>query len=495
MDKKTAIYTVFLSRGYQRGAGRPAEPESFVSNQELLQRLKSECSGVKFIARDVTRDGTKPVSLVKELEELKAELDGVVLIGFGAGDRARDYRLALSGLPTIVVYNLFEFMNVPYKLFATGQEEESVLVGPQYEGGKVLTAELDRQSLSDPSVSSVAFKDLIYKIKLIQAIRKLKESRILVVSPHRVLATVDYQDDIRRHLPKGYDQTYTRALKESLGVELVPVLPEEFYQAYERTDEQEAKRIGEKWMAQAKKVEAATSEITKTARSYLAFEALREKYNCNAVSTHMRRLKPTRETKDMFWPGLGLECGFKTRGIQAVCQNYPNVLVAEMLGYFLTGRPSMLGDLIVDPANSVTILTHCGAPINPYGDERIVPYAIKTHAQSPVRDTQKPGSSTGLQVEWPSGEPVTFWKVYVLHSKIGLFTGEVVNARSVYGDRVDDILCRTKLVARVDAPRKIQRLFSPGEYGIHRAATLGDLRQALKDAAVLLGYEVMEEDR
>ncbi len=495
MAEKTVIYTVFLSRGYA-GAGTLPEPEAFMSNQELLEKLKNECNGVKFIAKDVTGGGTNPASVAKELEKCKKDLDGVLLVSFGLGGRARDYRLAFSGLPTIVVYNLFEFMNIPYKLFGTGQEEESILEGGLgYGKGKILTAELDRRSLCDPNVSLAMFEDLVYKIKLIQAIKKLKESRILVVSPYKFLAQVDYQGDIRKHMPKDYNETYTRALKQTLGVELVIVPPEEFYEAYEQTDEKKAEAISEKWIEEARKVEAARSEITKTARAYLAFEALREKYNCNAVSTFMRRLRPTGKIEDMFWPGLGLECGFKKRGIQAVCQNYPNILVAQLLGYFLTGRPSMLGDLIVDPANNTTILTHCGAPVNPYGDDRIVPYFITTHAQSPVRDTRKPGSSTGLQVEWPEGEPVTFWKVYVLHKKIGFYTGRVVNARSIYSDRVDPVLCRTKLVAKVDDAKRIRRLFSPGEYGIHRAAPLGNLRQVIKDIAVLLGYKVMEEDR
>jgi len=256
---------------------------------------------------------------------------------------------------------------------------------------------------------------------------------------------------------------------------------------------QEAERISERWIEQAKSVEAARSEITKTARAYLAFEALRKKYNCNAISTQIRTLN---KAGDRFWPGLALECGFKTRGIQALCQNYPNIAVTELLAYFLTGRPSMLGDLILDPANAVTVLTHCGAPVNPYGDDRIVEYRIKTHAQSPLRNTRKPGSSTGLQVEWPAGEPVTFWKVYVLHKKIGFHTGKVANSHSVYDeDRIDNILCRTKLIARVHDARKIQKYSSPDEYGIHRAATLGDLSQVIKDVAVLLGYSIMDEDR
>ena len=491
--EKAAIYTVFLSRGHA-GPGAAIKPEFFTTNDELLQELKTACPGVNFIARDVTQRETQPASVVKELQERKHELDGVLLVGVGSGGgRSRDYSLAFSGLPTIAVYNLFEFMNFPYKLFATGQDEESVTVGgPDYPEGRVLTAELDRMSLCESPVSSAMFQDLVYKIRLIQAIKKLKDSRVLVVD-RGVLARVDYQGDGHKHMPKDYNKVYTNALKDSLGVELAIASPEEFFEAYEKTDVQEAEKIAQQWAAQAKSVAAAASEITKTARAYLAFEALRQKYNCNAVSTHIRRLN---KAGDPFWPGLALECGFKTKGIQALCQNYPNIVATELLGYFLTGRPSMLGDLIIDPANGLSVLTHCGAAVNPYGDDRIVDYIISTHAQSPLRHTRKPGSGTGLQVEWPAGEPVTVWKMYVLHKKIGFHTGEVVSARSPYDEhRIDNILCRTKLVARVDNARKIQKHSSPDAYGIHRAGTLGDLREVIKDVAVLLGYSAMEEDR
>ena len=231
----------------------------------------------------------------------------------------------------------------------------------------------------------------------------------------------------------------------------------------------------------------------RTAESYLAFEALRKKYNCDAVSTQMRSLTGSGKVEDIFWPGLGL-MEFQKRGIQAICQEYENIMVAHLLAYYLTARPSMLGDLIIDTFNNISLLTHCGAPINPYGDDRRIPYIIWSHAQSPVRGTLKPGSGTGAQVNYPAGEPVTIWKVYVLHKKIGVHTGKTADGHCLYKD-FDGIMCRTKLVVRVDDAKKIQKHCSPDEYGIHRAGTLGDLRETIKDLAVLIGYEVIEEDR
>ena len=417
-NENTKIYTVFATRGYGGPGGMSKSP---ITNEALLQKLEGECDGVSFVA------GTANLN---ELEGQKESLDGVLIVG-----TCSEYGLAFTGLPTIVVYNIHEFMNIPYKLFYTGKEEDSILVGDsEYERGKILTASLDRLNCCSADISLAMFEDLVEKIRLIQVIKKLKESRILVVTPHRYLAQVDYQGDAHKHFPEDYNERYTCALKESLGVELVRVEPGEFYEAVKKAEDKQAEEIAKMWIDEAKEMGDTTeSEVVKTAKSYLAFEALREKYDCNAVSTQMRTLTGSGKIEDAFWPGLGL-IEFQKRGIQAICQEYENIMVAHLLGDYLTGRPSMLGDLMIDTFNNVSIVTHCGAPINPYGDDRRLPYVIKSHAQSPVRGTLKPGSGTGVQVEFPVDEPVTIWKVYVLHKKIGLHTGKTVDGYALYED-------------------------------------------------------------
>jgi hypothetical protein len=201
--------------------------------------------------------------------------------------------------------------------------------------------------------------------------------------------------------------------------------------------------------------------------------------------------------KDLYNPGLGLELGFKTRGIQAVCKNYPDILISQIIAHKLTGRPSMLADQMYDIYNSVEIILHCGIPINPYGDDRRVPYTIRTHAESPVRDKpEEPGSSTGITAEWPVGEDITFWEMHSLLGQIRLHTGEIVNGRTIYtgGEDLERVMCTAKIIARVDA-EKIREQHFPSLYGIHHCGTLGDLRQSIKDIGVLMGLEVVERDK
>ena len=464
----------------------------FTTNEQVVEALRQACDGVEFIVWDGTRGAAN-----EEVQRNRDDYDGVLIIGNIDGN----YRLAFTGLPTIVVYNLFEFMNLPYDLFASGTFPDDAILkgGTDYTDTKIVTAQLDRRHLCDPSVSEKMFNDLVYKIKLIQVIQKLATTRILMLtsSTEDTIARVNYRGDFNQSFPPDHNGRYSRTLKELLGAEIVRVEAAEFYELFRAVDIAKTEEIAEGWIKGARWVEASRAEIVKSARAYLAIDALREKYRCNAVSTHIRSVTGSGKLEDRFNPGIGLELGFKTRGIQAVCQNYPDLLISQVLAYLLTGRPSMLGDVIYDIDNSVEIVLHCGIPVNPYGGERRIPYTIRTHAESPVRDIpEEPGSSTGLTAEWPAGEPVTFWEIHSLNRTIRLHTGEVVNGHDIYtgGEDIDNVMCTAKVIALLDAKR-MREQHAPYLYGIHTNVTLGDLRQQIKDIAVLLGFDTVESDR
>jgi P2-related tail formation protein len=349
----TKVFTIFTSGGCGcTGSGCP--PENFTTHAEVLYELRMACNEIDFIEWDGTYK-----EAYEEVSNNKDSYDGVLIIGRISGD----YRLAFTGLPTVVVYNLFEFMNAqPYHLFATGNvPEKSVLKGGNdYKGMKILTARLDRRNLCDPSVTKSMFNDLVYKINLIKAVKEFKETRILMVKNNKneIIARVNYRGDINHSFPEHFNEHYITNFKKLLGIDIIAAEPEEFYEAYGNVDVKEAEKTADKWIEKARAVEASKREIIKTARGYLALEALRKKYNCNAVSTHVRSVTGSGELKDRYNPGLGLELGFKTRGIQAVCQNYPDIVASQVLAYILTGRPSMLGDIIYDIDNSVEVILH-----------------------------------------------------------------------------------------------------------------------------------------
>ena len=108
VGENTKIYTIFVNQGCSCPAG--GTPEGLTTNEEVLHELQSECEGIDFIVRDFTVSGTSPEAVLDELEDTKEGLDGVLIFG-ALGNR--EYKLAFTGLPTICVYNLFEWMNIP----------------------------------------------------------------------------------------------------------------------------------------------------------------------------------------------------------------------------------------------------------------------------------------------------------------------------------------------------------------------------------------------
>ena len=491
-NSNTKIFTIFTSGGCGC-TGSGGAPKTFTTHEQVVSMLQKACPGIDFIVWK----GTNPDGLT-EIEKNKGNYHGMLIVGELHGD----YRLAFTGLPTIVVYNLWEFnAGHPWNLFATGKAPDgSVLIGgTDYKEVKILNAQLDRRNTCAPAVRESMFNDLVYKIKLIKVIKELGETRILMVTNtvDENIAQVNYRGDVNQTFPDYHNLQYTQKLKELYGVEIVRVGAEEFYEACAKVNTKEAEKIADQWIKGAQRVEVNRNEIIKTARGYLAHDALREKYNCNAISTHIRSVAAGDQLKDRYNPGVGLELGFKPRGIMAVCQNYPDLLISEIIAYKLTGKHSMFGDVMYDIANSVEIILHCGIPINIYGDERRIPYIIRPHAESPVRDKpDEPGASTGMTAEWPAGEPVTIWEMHSLHNKVRLHTGEVVDGHKIYtgGEDIYTIMCTAKVIAKVDV-RKLQNQYMPSYYGIHTVATPGDIRQQIIDLAVLLGLETDESDK
>ncbi len=119
---------------------------TFTTNEQVLSELQQACNGIDFVLWEGTRTAG-----YDEIQTNKSSYDGVLIIGGLDGD----YRLAFTGLPTITVYNLWEFMNQPWDLFATGKIRRGPVLtgGTDYKDVKVLTAQLDRRNLCASMVS------------------------------------------------------------------------------------------------------------------------------------------------------------------------------------------------------------------------------------------------------------------------------------------------------------------------------------------------------
>lgn len=177
-DQRTKIYTVFLHTAPSRD-DTDLEP---VPNDDIVRRLQEACDGVDFDVRDFTQ-GASMVSVLNELKDLKKKhYDGVVICGC-----PRDRDMLRSGLPTINVAVVNDFMNNPY---------------PLYQKNRVVGAFLDPwRFCADASVSEQMLRDLVDKILLIKALKRMKSDRILTVTDSPYVNVI--YGDVRKNPPAG----------------------------------------------------------------------------------------------------------------------------------------------------------------------------------------------------------------------------------------------------------------------------------------------------
>jgi len=187
------------------------------------------------------------------------------------------------------------------------------------------------------------------------------------------------------------------------------------------------------------------------------------------------------------------------------CQAHVDVVLTHMLGQYAFGRPSMMGDYMLDTYNNVSYMMHCGAPWNPYGDDRLIPYVITDHRERAVRAHSKPGVGACTSVLYPPNEPGIIWRIDIMTKDVLVHTGTTIanptahamgltSVPSPYKPHWNDTMCRTKFAIKVDDAKKIERYVYPDKYGVHRSGILGDYREGIKDLATLVGLNVIEED-
>jgi len=480
------IFTIF-------GHTNPSADDTSVvptSDADLLARLQKNCPGVEFVVRDKKKRGALE-SILNEMQDLRKQgYDGVLL--FGA---PRHYGLTESGLPTIVVYSIHDFMNIPYTLFA--------------EQGKILTTTIDRWHFcSSPKVSQQMEQDLFAKVRLIATLARMKTDRILVCTDDQFVDV--YHGCMTKSHPPGYNENYQKTLTDLLGTKLTKigldeVASEPAIDRLWREESDEANKIAKMWIREAAAMVNTTEpEVVRSAKVYLAMKLLMQKHDATAIAFHLRSLVKNPKPADKIWPSMA-NSELQKAGQVGCCQAHVDVVLTHMLAQYAFGRPSMMGDYMLDTYNNVSYMMHCGGPFNPWGDDRRIPYVIMDHRERAVRAHSQPGVGACTSVLYPPNEPGTIWRIDIMSGDVLVHTGTTIanptaqamgltNVPSPYRPHWNETMCRTKFAIQVEDAKKIERFVYPDKYGVHRSGTLGDYREGVKDLAALIGLRVIEED-
>lgn len=411
------IYTVFFGTA-------PSQDDTDLKptpNHEIIRGLQKACEGVEFVVRDTTK-GANLRTVLNEVKDLRQSgYDGVIICG-----RPMPYDLLRSGLPTINVAVINDFMNIPYPLFKKN---------------RVIDAFLDPwRFCADPKVTERMFHDLIDKIKLIRTLKRMRKEHILTVtdSPY---VNVTY-GDVRRNMPPDYNETILGAIDETFGVKVTKIGTKEVaddkdIQSLWNNENQQANAIAKRWIANAEKmINTLESEVVRSAKVYLAMKMLMQKHDATSMAFHIRTLVKNPRREDYVTPALATS-EFQLENVVAKCQSHLNILLTEMLLQYAYRRPSMLGDFSVDTYNNTSVVQHCEGPWNAWGDERRVPYIINDHRERPIRARSRTGVSAGSWILYPPDEPVTVWQIDVLSKEILMHVGRTVpmlTRSALYGD-------------------------------------------------------------
>ena len=421
--EKAKIYTVFMHTAPSRD-DTDLEP---VPNEQTTQRLQKACDGVDFVVRDFTK-GARLDAVLGELKDLKKQqYDGVIICGC-----PRDRDLLRSGLPTINVAVVNDFMNTPYPLFKKN---------------RVIGASLDPwRFCADPKVSQRMFDDLVAKIKLIRTLKRMKSERILTVTDSKHVNVI--YGDVQKNPPQNYNEMILGAIGETFGTQVTKIGTKEVVVDKEirnlwDNESKEANEIAARWIGNAKKmINTIESEVVKSAKLYLAMKLLMKKHDATAMAYHIRTMIAGPRREDYVTPALATS-EFQLENVVAKCQSHLNIVLSEMLLQYAYGRPSMLGDYSVDTYTNTSMVQHCEGPWNPWGDKRRVPYILTDHRERPIRGRSVPGVGAASWILYPGNEPVTMWQIDVLSKEVLVHTGKTVPMLSpdaVYRDHLYEMM-------------------------------------------------------
>jgi len=458
-NENTRIFIMFRSEGRGHEVDWDDEDmQRILTNEEILDELKKRCEGVEFIGK------TDPVNVESAVKALNQEknIDGIVVFGPPPDE------LIKTGLPIITVFRMWQTWMASFQF-------------KEYKGKKILFDCVPMVRDADKTVFSLRMAGLSKKIKLIQAISKMRNLRALVITDKPVLGAYEGGSG-------EYEKIFLDNLSEIFGTELVTTPIEELFDKIQEIDSQKAEEVTNMLIDGAYAIKNTNkTQIIESAKVYLAMKELMEKYDCNSITGEGYGVY--RNYKKGVIPSQGLASSqLATDGIIAPSETLINSLLTQAIVYYITGRPGFNGDYIIDPFLDIAIIGHCECAFNPYGDERRSDYTIRN---MPFRKKNEGGAC--VQVDLPLNETVTVLKMSMYDKKIAIFTGKTVSGRKLF-EEWDDVSCRTKLAIKANTKALLNNS-DRGTFANHRVVFYGDFREDIENLATLIGFEIVEEDK
>ena len=462
-------------------------------SSEISKLIKEKCKDIEFVGGkqanyggkdnfdyslqmnpDAYADDSESNLILKEIEDMKEDLDGLILF---LGSHC-DKRFLLTGLPTIIVdVNPFPSLQIGFKWAVdVAKKNETNFLTASY-------SDFD----TSKSVNSLRIQDLVEKVKLFNVINKMKNTKILDVQVR------GFGSEPHEHYWRLNQEIYLSKLKKYLGMDVVILDYRDFFKRYEKIPEKEAEILAKRWIDGQSETKAIKNkrniggvtekDVIDGAKVYLIAEKFMKELGTDAITVDSMTWAHIAERKGKSYPSMSPGISeFQLNGIPAVCESDMEGIITSAMGHYLTSGYGLMGDFIIDPFNNAVEVCHCSAPINPYGDNYRAPYTI---GREKLRWPQ-------FYVDLPEKGNATLMRVNVLKKQISIITGEVISGESIWKN-YRDYACCTKVTVKTNAKQVYQNY--GGVFTNHQLLFYGDHRQKIKNLSELLGFEVIEEDR
>jgi L-fucose isomerase-like protein len=448
-DRKTRIRTVFL----HPDTARPCWPNigyDFESKiEEVLAALRKQCPECEFEPVQ-SSDGSPEEG--RRIAAEAGDADGFLIYYTGCLWGELPDEVAAAGRPTVLADHLFAG------------------------SGAFLTAyaRLRRKGLPAAGVSSSDFGDLLRAVKGIDAVRRLRDSVLLVVGDEpdpaieRVYGTgvrrIDFEEVNARYegLSAGGPGQETGGPGDSAGAR----------------ENDSARQTAERWKTEAEEVaEPAEETLQESGRMYAVLAELMEERGAEAVTVNCLGGIYGGQMAAAY-PCLAF-MELDNRGLVGACEADQRAAMTKLILSYLTGRPGFISDPVIDTAANRIIYAHCTAATRAYGPQGAAsPYRLRDHSED--------RRGAAVQTYLPVGETVTTVLFDHRRRQVIFHQGRAVE------NVEEDKGCRTKLAAEVCGDiRKLLRHWD--QWGWHRVTVYGDWKREIEEFADLIGFELMPE--
>lgn len=267
-------------------------------------------------------------------------------------------------------------------------------------------------------------------------------------------------------------------LRAKYGVEVIKKPFTDIFKIMDGIDDKDAEVLTQKLYENSKENKVCWEYLLNDIKYYMAAVKMLEFYGCNAFSTSCVELCRSRIPQERKFVPCITHTLLKDAGIPSACEEDLNALMAMIILMYTAKRPAFMGNPLFESEEILSL--HHSVPclkMNGY-DSEAMEYSIYPFTGQ--------GFGGKIQVDFAQShsQKVTFGRFDFSGKKMLLKTGDVLKSKFT------EAYCSPYYYIQVENARDYFRKLM--DFGHHQALVFGDFSEALRDAAELLGFEIVE---